>query len=134
MKIQTMSVVVGTKACNAKCPFCVSRMTGMDVLPKTQDINNRNLDKATALAKLGEVTSVAAEIRYEFRVISTPPAQKVVKVIDGIEMTGKIPSETTTTQWAPLKTRLSTGYPGPIRDEIRRFPMTIREKVLTIRG
>ena len=26
MRIQTFSIVVGTKACNAKCPFCVSRI------------------------------------------------------------------------------------------------------------
>ena len=27
MKIQTFSIVAGTEACNAKCPFCVSKMT-----------------------------------------------------------------------------------------------------------
>lgn len=27
MKISTLSIVCGTKACNAKCPFCVSKMT-----------------------------------------------------------------------------------------------------------
>ncbi len=30
MQIQTFSVVVGGTACNAKCPFCVSKMTGND--------------------------------------------------------------------------------------------------------
>jgi len=28
MKINTFSIVIGNKACNARCPFCVSRMTG----------------------------------------------------------------------------------------------------------
>lgn len=28
MHIQSLSVVVGTRACNANCPFCVSKMTG----------------------------------------------------------------------------------------------------------
>ena len=28
MKTHTFSVVVGTNACNANCPFCVSKMTG----------------------------------------------------------------------------------------------------------
>lgn len=27
MKIQTLSVVAGTEACNARCPFCVTGMT-----------------------------------------------------------------------------------------------------------
>jgi hypothetical protein len=29
MKIQTMSLVVGGDSCNAHCPYCVSRMTGL---------------------------------------------------------------------------------------------------------
>jgi pyruvate-formate lyase-activating enzyme len=58
MRIQTMSVVIGTKACNARCPFCVSRMTGFDTLPKTTAINERNLKKAVLLAKAGGVTTV----------------------------------------------------------------------------
>jgi MoaA/NifB/PqqE/SkfB family radical SAM enzyme len=28
MRIQTFSIIVGGSACNARCPFCVSRMTG----------------------------------------------------------------------------------------------------------
>jgi len=58
MQIQTFSVVVGTRACNAKCPFCVSRMTGFDELPGNREINRRNLRKAMALAKLGGSTTV----------------------------------------------------------------------------
>jgi MoaA/NifB/PqqE/SkfB family radical SAM enzyme len=59
MKIQTFSIVVGTKACNAKCPFCVSRMTGFDpVIGKTAEINEINFAKACLLAKLGGSTTV----------------------------------------------------------------------------
>lgn len=58
MKIQTFSIVVGTRACNAKCPFCVSRMTGFGELPKSPGINKRNLRKAVAAAKLGGTTTV----------------------------------------------------------------------------
>ena len=39
MRIQTISVVVGTRAGNARCPFCVSRMTGFSELPATRGIN-----------------------------------------------------------------------------------------------
>ncbi len=58
MRIQTFSVVVGTRACNARCPFCVSRMTGFDVLPKSRGIDERNLRKAVAAARLGGTTTV----------------------------------------------------------------------------
>ncbi len=27
MKIQTFSIVAGSEACNARCPFCISKMT-----------------------------------------------------------------------------------------------------------
>ena len=29
MKVQTLSLVIGTRACNAKCAFCVSHITGL---------------------------------------------------------------------------------------------------------
>jgi len=40
MKIQTMSVVVGTSACNAKCPFCVSSTTFTPDLPTNPKRHN----------------------------------------------------------------------------------------------
>lgn len=59
MKIQTFSIVVGTKACNAKCPFCVSRMTGFDpVIGKMRQINDLNFEKACRLAQIGGTTTV----------------------------------------------------------------------------
>ena len=52
MNVHSLSVVVGSTACNAKCPFCVSKMTpnnGVEV--KVTPINSRNLRKAISLAK-----------------------------------------------------------------------------------
>ena len=50
--VQTYSVLVGTTACNAKCPFCISQMTpkcGMG--NKAEDLNVRNLKKGGLIAK-----------------------------------------------------------------------------------
>lgn len=59
MKFQTLSLVVGTKACNAKCPFCISAQTGFDTTDmKEEPINIRNLRKTLELAKIGGVTTV----------------------------------------------------------------------------
>lgn len=57
MKIQTFSIVVGSKACDAHCPFCISKQTGYDELPTEPEINFRNLDKAIQLARMGETTT-----------------------------------------------------------------------------
>lgn len=58
MKFQTLSLVAGSEACNAKCDFCVARMTpdnGMNRkhVPLVLD----NLDIACRLAEKGGVTS-----------------------------------------------------------------------------
>lgn len=59
MQFQSMSLVAGTKVCNAKCPFCVSRMTGMEMIKKTaEEINQRNLHKAVQLASHSNVTNI----------------------------------------------------------------------------
>lgn len=59
MKIQTFSIVVGTKACNAACPFCVSRMTGFEpVIGKSRSINDLHFEKACRLAQIGGTTTV----------------------------------------------------------------------------
>lgn len=59
MKIQTFSIVAGTKVCNAKCPFCVSRMTPSDGIGLEElKVNWRNFHKACALAKQCGVTTV----------------------------------------------------------------------------
>lgn len=56
MKIQTMSIVCGTKACNANCPFCISKMTPSDDI-LSENINIRNLKIACKLAKVGGATT-----------------------------------------------------------------------------
>jgi molybdenum cofactor biosynthesis enzyme MoaA len=59
MKIQTMSIVVGGSACNAKCPYCVSRTTPLQgVLPKADEINWRNFKIACQLAQNCGVSTV----------------------------------------------------------------------------
>jgi molybdenum cofactor biosynthesis enzyme MoaA len=58
MKIQTFSIVAGTRACDAHCPFCVSKMTGFDELPHTRGINERNFRKAALLAERAGTTTV----------------------------------------------------------------------------
>jgi len=58
LQINTFSIVVGTKACNAKCPFCVSRMTGFDIMPERGAINTHNFAKAARLAQLAGTTTV----------------------------------------------------------------------------
>lgn len=58
MKIQTFSIVVGSRACNARCPFCVSAMTGYDELPPRGEVHAVNLGKACRLAQLAGTTTV----------------------------------------------------------------------------
>ncbi|MCA8939456.1 MAG: radical SAM protein [Planctomycetes bacterium] len=57
MQIQTLSLVVGTAACDADCPFCVSKMTGFGELPDSPLLNQAHLRKAIALAKMGGCTT-----------------------------------------------------------------------------
>jgi pyruvate-formate lyase-activating enzyme len=56
MKIGTMSIVCGTEACNAHCPFCVSKMTPASNL-RANAINYRNLDIACRLAEKNGATT-----------------------------------------------------------------------------
>jgi len=60
MKIQTFSVVVGGRKCNATCPYCVSKMTkGITFCGEsTNDINVRNFRKACLFAKQSGVSTV----------------------------------------------------------------------------
>jgi molybdenum cofactor biosynthesis enzyme MoaA len=59
MKIQTFSIVTGGSACNARCPFCISKMTPAEgITPKAPKVNWRNFHKAAALAKQCGVTTV----------------------------------------------------------------------------
>lgn len=58
MKISTFTVVAGSDACNAKCPYCVSKMTGKNLGMKLPEVNWRNFDKACLLAKTNFVSTV----------------------------------------------------------------------------
>jgi len=59
MKIQTVSVVCGTSACDGHCPFCVSKQTGYEQLPPIAGkVNWRNFRKIVRLAELAECTTM----------------------------------------------------------------------------
>jgi molybdenum cofactor biosynthesis enzyme MoaA len=55
MKIQTMSIVCGTRACNAHCPFCVSKTTPEADL--STEVNWRNFEIACRLAEKSGATT-----------------------------------------------------------------------------
>jgi len=58
MKIQTFSIVAGTSVCDARCPFCVSKMTPeAGVKPQKTPINIPNFRIACLLAKQAGVTT-----------------------------------------------------------------------------
>lgn len=58
MQIQTFSIVVGSRACNAQCPFCVSAMTGFDqVSSEPGHLDEQGFNKAARLAELGGCTT-----------------------------------------------------------------------------
>ncbi len=60
MKISTFTVVCGGRKCNAKCPYCVSKMTkGVGACTCSVDeINIRNFRKACLFAKQSGVSTV----------------------------------------------------------------------------
>lgn len=59
MKIQTFTIVAGTSACNASCPYCISRMTPKQgVNFRLEPSNWLNFDKACRLAQMNNVTTV----------------------------------------------------------------------------
>ncbi|MEK7118411.1 MAG: radical SAM protein [Patescibacteria group bacterium] len=58
MKVQTFSIIAGSEACNARCPFCISKMTpASGVEPKEPEVNWRNFEVACRLAKGCGVTT-----------------------------------------------------------------------------
>lgn len=57
MKIQTLSAVIGSKACDGGCPFCISSMTGFEQLPAVCPINKMAFEKAMRWAEIGECTT-----------------------------------------------------------------------------
>ncbi|OGJ17881.1 hypothetical protein A3K73_08055 [Candidatus Pacearchaeota archaeon RBG_13_36_9] len=59
MKIQTFSIIAGTTACNASCPYCISKMTPKQGINLERlGVNWRNFEKACRLAQISGVTTV----------------------------------------------------------------------------
>lgn len=58
MKISTFTIVAGSAACNASCPYCVSKMTGKELGMEEPKVNWRNFDKACRLAQVNQVSTV----------------------------------------------------------------------------
>ena len=56
MKINTFTIVCGTGACDAKCPFCVSKMTGRSE-GVAKDVNWQNFRTACRLVQLNHVST-----------------------------------------------------------------------------
>lgn len=55
----TMSVIIGSAACNARCPFCISHMTPPDgITTKPEPINWKNWHQACNLAVRSGVTTI----------------------------------------------------------------------------
>jgi molybdenum cofactor biosynthesis enzyme MoaA len=58
MRIQTFSILAGSEACNARCPFCISKMTPpLGVQLKEPEVNWRNFRIACRLAQECGVTT-----------------------------------------------------------------------------
>jgi molybdenum cofactor biosynthesis enzyme MoaA len=58
MQIQTFSILAGSEACNARCPFCISKMTPpLGVHLKEPEVNWRNFGIACRLAERCGVTT-----------------------------------------------------------------------------
>ncbi|MEK6970398.1 MAG: radical SAM protein [archaeon] len=58
MRIQLFSIVAGSEACNARCPFCVSKMTpAHGITLKEPVVNWRNFEKACQFARVSNVST-----------------------------------------------------------------------------
>lgn len=58
MKVQTLSVVIGGQACNARCPFCVANMTPENGVGEGLPIKHKRFNKALRLATMSGVNTV----------------------------------------------------------------------------
>jgi len=59
MEFQTLTIVAGSTACNARCPFCISKMTlSLGVTPREPEVNWRNFKIACRLAERAGTTTV----------------------------------------------------------------------------
>ena len=59
MLIQTLSIICGTRACNARCPYCVSKMTpSQGVGLEDYEPNWRNFEIANRYARDNGVSTI----------------------------------------------------------------------------
>ena len=59
MEFQTFTIIAGSEACNARCPFCISKMTPpLGVALREPKVNWRNFKKACELARQSGVSTV----------------------------------------------------------------------------
>ena len=82
MTIQTFSILTGSEACNARCPFCVSKMTPpQGITLKEPEVNWRNFKKAALLAKQKDVTTTMITSKGE----PTLFPQQISKYLDALQ-------------------------------------------------
>ena len=55
MRFGTFSILVGDSSCNAKCPYCVSKVTPQLNVNKCKEINWRNFNIACKLAEANQI-------------------------------------------------------------------------------
>ena len=59
MRVQTYTIVAGSEACNARCPYCVSRMTpDYEMDEGLPEVNWRNFEIGCRFAKDSGVSTV----------------------------------------------------------------------------
>jgi len=82
MRIQTFSIVAGSEACNARCPFCISKMTPpQGVALKEPVVNWRNFRKASFFAKQSGATTVLITSKGE----PTLFPEQITKYLDALK-------------------------------------------------
>lgn len=80
--IETLSINVGTAACDAHCPFCISHQTGFDEVPSTpknSEIADNKFYKAAQYAIIGRCSNVLFTGKGE-------PTLYIDQVIDYLHM------------------------------------------------
>src|SRR3989338_3443843 len=81
MMFKTFSIIAGSEACNARCSFCVSKMTppnGLDM--KEPEVNWRNFKVAARLARQTGIDTVMITSKGE----PTLFPQQVTKYLDAL--------------------------------------------------
>ncbi len=96
--VQTFCVLAGSAACNARCPFCISKMTpSKGVTPKEPKVNWKNFRKACAYAwqhgartaiitGKGEPTLFPEQIAKYLKVMKSYGFERIELQTNGIEI------------------------------------------------